>query len=132
MITFFVEGVPAPQGSKRHVGNGRMIESSKKVAPWRGKVMHAARSAHWLEEPLDEPVRVTVDFYLPAPGKSKFGNKPAGPPDLDKLLRSTFDGLTSSGIIRDDSRIVSVSARKHWALDTPGATISIEPVTPAG
>lgn len=128
MITFFIEGIPGPQGSKRHVGNGVMVESSKKVAPWRGRVMHAARAANWLKEPLDEPVRVIVDFYLPAPKKSKFGDKPAGPPDLDKLLRSTFDGLTSSCVIKDDARIVEVSARKHWATDVPGAAISIEPL----
>lgn len=132
MITFFVAGVPAPQGSKRHVGNGRMIESSKKVKPWRAQVIRAAQVANLFQEPLDEPVSVTVAFYLEKPKKSKFGNSPAGPPDLDKLLRSTFDGLTGSGVIKDDSRIVEVSARKHWAFrDETGAMITIEPATPA-
>ena len=32
---FAVLGLPAPQGSKRHVGEGRMVESSKRVKPWR-------------------------------------------------------------------------------------------------
>ena len=31
MIEIKVIGLPAPQGSKRHVGHGVMIESSKKV-----------------------------------------------------------------------------------------------------
>jgi len=30
-----VLGIPAAQGSKKHVGRGILIESSKKVAPWR-------------------------------------------------------------------------------------------------
>ena len=34
-----VEGIEAaPQGSKRHVGRGIMIESSKRVKPWRDAV----------------------------------------------------------------------------------------------
>ena len=44
-ITFEVYGQPAPQGSKRHVGGGRMIESSKAVAPWREAVKWAAIEA---------------------------------------------------------------------------------------
>lgn len=35
---FAVFGLPAPQGSKRHVGEGRMVESSKRVKPWRRQV----------------------------------------------------------------------------------------------
>jgi hypothetical protein len=37
-----VYGLPAPQGSKRHVGGGRMIEASKKVGPWREAVVRAS------------------------------------------------------------------------------------------
>lgn len=130
MITFHVSGTPAPQGSKRHVGGGRMIESSKNVKPWREAVARVA-SAHLLDEPLDGHLRVIIRFELPAPKKSRFGNRPAGPPDLDKLVRSTLDGLTASGLIVDDARVVSLTATKHWATDTPGATISIEPLAPA-
>jgi crossover junction endodeoxyribonuclease RusA len=32
-IVFTVPGKPAPQGSKRHVGRGIMVESSNHVAP---------------------------------------------------------------------------------------------------
>ena len=43
MTTFHVLGLsPAPQGSKRHVGGGRMIESSAKVKPWREAVRSEA------------------------------------------------------------------------------------------
>ena len=34
-ITLTVRGLPAPQGSKRHIGRGVMVESSKRVKPWR-------------------------------------------------------------------------------------------------
>ena len=43
MTTFHITGItPAPQGSKRHVGNGRMVESSAKVKPWREAVRQEA------------------------------------------------------------------------------------------
>lgn len=36
-----VYGMPGAQGSKRHVGGGRLVESSKRVAPWRDDVRAA-------------------------------------------------------------------------------------------
>lgn len=42
IVEFFASGTPAPQGSKRHVGRGIMIESSRKVRPWRAAVVAAA------------------------------------------------------------------------------------------
>ena len=34
-FSLFVPGIPAPQGSKRHVGHGVMVESSARVKSWR-------------------------------------------------------------------------------------------------
>ena len=42
-VEFEVVGLPAAQGSKRHVGNGVMVESSKALKPWRSAVAEAAR-----------------------------------------------------------------------------------------
>lgn len=125
MISFFVAGVPAPQGSKVSYGNGRMVESSRKLKPWRDRVTLAAKG-HVLDEPLDGHLRLIVNFYMPAPAKTRFGSRPAGTPDLDKLVRAVGDALTASKLIKDDARIVSLIAHKHWALDTPGAEITIE------
>lgn len=125
MISFFVAGDPAPQGSKVSYGKGRMVESSKKLKPWRERVTVEAKT-HVLDEPLDGHLRLIVNFYMPAPAKTRFGSRPAGTPDLDKLVRAVGDALTASKIIKDDARIVSLIAHKHWALDTPGAEITIE------
>lgn len=125
MITFFVSGEPAPQGSKVSYGKGRMVESSKKLKPWRDRVTTVAKT-QVLDEPLDGHLRLIVNFYLPAPAKTRFGSRPAGTPDLDKLVRAVGDALTQSKLIKDDARIVSLIAHKHWAVDTPGAEITIE------
>lgn len=134
-VEFIVYGTPAPQGSKRHVGGGRMIESSKRVKPWREAVMLA-----WYElratdrvEKIMGPVCVEVVFYLNRVDKPKNLHWPVSKMDgdIDKLLRSTFDALTQSGAIEDDRFIVTVSAGKAYAgslpygLQQPGATIKI-------
>lgn len=124
MITIYVLGEPAPQGSKRHIGNGRMIEASKKVAPWRAAVKEAA-ALHVQKQgfkPYEGPVIVDIEFYLPKP-KTVNRLLPHVRPDLDKLIRSTFDALTSSGIWKDDCQAVEVRAKKLYG--TPGAKIKI-------
>lgn len=145
---------PAPQGSKRHVGRGRLIEQSTRVKPWRAAVEEAVETALVVRHArqygglpagpvaaLDGPLSVEIAFTV---------RKPASAPktritwpttrdsgDLDKLLRSTFDALTTAGAIADDSRIVEVTARKMHpgegldALDAPGAVIRVWQLTEA-
>jgi len=146
MIEIFIPvlGLPAPQGSKKHVGRGILIESSKKVAPWRQDVREAALKVYQ-GEPLNEPVCIRVEFIFPRPqghfgtGKNSGKLKPSAPiyatshslGDLDKLLRSTFDGLSVAAggtVIRDDSLIVETEATKRYAMNEEyiGANIKIE------
>jgi len=133
-ITLHVYGTPAPQGSKRHVGGGRLIESSKKVGPWREAVVSEIQRSGFTDLRMDGPIIVSVIFYLqrPASHSNTKGIKPSAPvwpaktPDLDKILRSTFDALTQSQVITDDSRIVSTYACKQYADDrAPGAAIHL-------
>ncbi|MFJ2719432.1 RusA family crossover junction endodeoxyribonuclease [Streptomyces sp. NPDC087437] len=141
-----VHGTPGPQGSKRHVGSGRMVESSAKVKPWREAVKSAALDALAYDEawaPLAEAVRVDVVFTLARP-KSHYGTGkntdrvkpsapqyPTGKPDLDKTVRSTLDALTDAGVWRDDSFVNALFAVKAFpltgsdALSHPGAVIRV-------
>ena len=131
-LEFRVVGLPAPQGSKTLTRYGGLMESSKRVKPWRQDIIHAALEAY-SGKPFDEPVSVTVTFVFPRP-KSHYGtgknakflkknapyfctSKKNG--DIDKLCRSTFDALSvSSGgsVIMDDSLIVAVKAWKRYAI----------------
>jgi Holliday junction resolvase RusA-like endonuclease len=145
-VALTVYGLPAPQGSKRSYGPGRMVESSKNVKPWREAVKFAAldllkHADGWV--PLDGPLMMSVVFTFARPkghyrtGKNAHllrGSAPARPigyPDLSKLIRSTEDALTDAGVWADDSRVVDASAAKHYANDgpdtlhTPGAVIRI-------
>lgn len=133
MLMFDVVGLPAPQGSKRHVGNGVMVESSKKVQPWRDAVAWATREAIAAGGPTFQsgPVAITVSFRLPMPRSRRRVDRDRGwrwadkRPDLDKLLRSTLDGLTAGGAFGDDCQVVRVTAEKIEVLEWTGASITI-------
>jgi crossover junction endodeoxyribonuclease RusA len=103
---------PAPQGSKRHVGNGVMIEASKKVGPWRAAVAEAIRESGM--PTIDVPVEVEVLFFLRR-GRTVTRSLPSTPPDIDKLCRSTLDGLVQGGALADDSLVVNLDAAKRYA-----------------
>lgn len=133
MVAFKVFGQPAPQGSKRHVGNGVMIESSKAVKPWRQDVVAAGREAMGDRPALDGPLAAVFVFTLPKPKSApkRRVTYPDRKPDLSKLLRSTEDALVTAGVIADDARLVSIGVTKCYpgehehALPSPGAYIAI-------
>ena len=133
MISFFVEGEPAPQGSKTgKVINGRVVmwEASAKVKPWREAVtIQTARYLSWEGlNPITEPVEIALVFHLPKP-KSVKREFPSVKPDLDKLVRSTFDGLKTGGLYEDDALVIALSASKIYATHKIGCQIIVSEET---
>ena len=140
MMSFTVIGRPAPQGSKRHIGGGRMIESSKAAGPWREAVRAetaAVMATGGYRPPIEGPVQVALTFVLPRP-RGHYGTGrnaarirdsapkwPAGKPDIDKLTRAVLDGITAGGAIRDDSQVVLLAACKEFG-DLPCCKIVIQ------
>lgn len=127
-LSTFVPGHPAPQGSKRYVGNGISIESSKAVKPWRTDIReHVA--ANFTGPPITGPVVVMLTFVMPRPAGAPKRTTPAAVkrPDLDKLTRAVLDALSSAGVWHDDSQVVELAADKRLAeLDeTPGCHILV-------
>lgn len=108
-----------------------MIESSKKVAPWRQAVSWELAQAK--TGMFSGPVSATIVFYMPRPkyhygtGRNDGKLKESAPtfcdkkPDLDKLIRSTLDAITMSGAVTDDAQIVVINAVKLYA--DPGKPI---------
>lgn len=137
-----VAGTPAPQGSKRYVGRGRMIEMSKAAGPWREAVRAETQrvmSATGEVTAVAGPVTVSLVLLLPRPaGHYGTGRNaavvrpgapsyPAGRPDIDKLIRAVLDGLTAAGAWNDDSQVVSLAAAKQYVSpgQPPGCVITI-------
>jgi len=146
VVIFDVTGIPGAQGSKKHVGNGVMVESSAKVRPWRQDVVAAALEelGRVLGRPaFMGPVGVDLTFRFTRP-KSHYGTgrnagvlKDSAPKfptsralgDADKLARSTLDALVTAGVLADDSLVVDLNVRKRYS-DTPGARIQVLSATP--
>ena len=146
-IEIRVWGTPAPQGSKAVRGyiKGRAIigEASKAVAPWRIDV-RAATQNQYKGPIISAPVALCATFLFPRPkghygsGKNADRLKPSAPRfltsvrhgDLDKLLRSTCDGLSVSAggaLLADDSLVVQAMAEKRYCDEgeLPGAYLTV-------
>ncbi|MFJ3283340.1 RusA family crossover junction endodeoxyribonuclease [Streptomyces halstedii] len=157
-LTIVVNGRPAPQGSKRYAGHrlnaasGRvsavLVEQSKRVKPWRALVTAATQTAMTVAHvqqyggypmerpsPLDGPLEADIVFTVlkpaSAPKRRRTWPTTRHSGDVDKLIRSTFDGIADGGGVVDDSRIIRVTATKAFpdehpdALDQPGAIIRL-------
>lgn len=155
-----VYGNPAPQGSKKaapiyrgskakgtrqFTGRVAMREDSPHVEPWRQEVEAAIRDAvatwtahdRW-EGVLMGPVEVRITFTLRR-GTTVRRPWPAVFPDLDKIVRATFDGITKGGAWKDDALAVRLATEKLYAgtpgaLERPGAVVelwTLDGITPA-
>lgn len=121
----WVPGRPRPQGSKRHVGGGRLVEQVKGLPAWRKTVADAARKAHE-GPPISGPVEVNLVFIFDRPKAHYRTGRNADllrddaprdhvkPPDLDKLCRAVFDALTAAGVWGDDAQVVRLTASKTY------------------
>lgn len=132
-VSFFVPGAPAPKGSKRHVGNGVMIESSKLLPAWQQNVswfsVQAMKRYARSTRPFTSAVCVDLGFVMPRPKSApKTKTMPAiKRPDIDKLCRGVLDGLTKGVVYMDDSQVVGLKASKRIALpgEQPGCQITV-------
>lgn len=89
---------------------------------------------------MDGELSIRITFLMPRPllhygtGKNKDVLRETAPywhsqaPDVDKLARSTLDGLTQAGVIADDKYVSILHAQKKYADRdiAPGAIIIVE------
>lgn len=118
-ITFTAYLRAYPQGSKRHVGHGVMVEQSKGVKPYRHDLALIAQveKQRWFLSWKPESTQglgLTLDFYFLKPKSSK-RKHPSVKPDIDKLCRATMDALTGI-LFADDSQVCELNARKHYCI----------------
>ena len=129
-LEVFVEGSPVPQGSFRHVGNGRIISANPKLNSWRQTIADQV-SQKTAVRLIDESCVVRLVFTLPRP-KSVPKSRRATPttkPDLDKLIRAVLDAISLPRYVQlltDDSIVTDIHAAKRYADHTqPGVRIFI-------
>ena len=128
----------APQGSKKHVGRGIMVETCKRLKSWRKEV--SLRAKLTVDEIIEEPVEIEVVFWFKRPLKHYLPNgmvRQSAPVyitnknkgDIDKHCRALLDSLTKSAFA-DDSQVVSLHAVKKYCEteSQTGATIKIRTI----
>ena len=144
-ISFFVEGLPRPAGSKRafaikkggvFTGRVAVADDNPKSKDWKCDVRNQARLAY-PGAPVDGPLKLLLVFTLPRPknhfrsGKNANALRESAPmfpatrPDTTKLIRAVEDALT--GILwKDDAQITAQVALKRYG--TPiGVRIELSP-----
>lgn len=138
-LSFWVPGIPAPQGSKDsfviknkegQVVGRNVVESNKATRPWRVDVKHFAQEAV-IERGtmLSGPISIRCEFVMKRPA-SLPKRKPTPPavkkPDLDKLMRAIGDAI--KGVVyTDDSQVVEWHGTKRIAelIEQPGVHLTI-------
>lgn len=124
LLNIFVEGHPAPQGSKKMVGRSKtgvpvLVEMCKRHKSWRKTVSDAVKlSFPPILDGQTGEMHVGLCFVMPRP-KSMSAKRPTPPhtkrPDQDKLFRSIMDGITDAGLWRDDAQVTKSAVIKRYA-----------------
>jgi crossover junction endodeoxyribonuclease RusA len=132
----FIEGTPAPQGSKNAYQRGGrivLVEASKNLKPWREKVraafiQAAADDDIYTMARIDKNmgVGIYITFHLEKP-KTVKRLWPTVKPDLDKLVRAILDAGTGVLWI-DDAQVRFIEARKVYAVSVPGVYVNVHPM----
>lgn len=136
----WIPGRPVPQGSKVAMQPPNMRRpilkdsNAERLKPWRAQVTMALMEARRAgEDPLEGPVKVTLEFVFRRPKDHHGTGRNAttmsakgrrtpwpcgrGQGDVDKLERAVLDGATDAGVWEDDSQVVELHARKAWGAD---------------
>ena len=125
-IIFLVNGVPRPKGSTQtffHRGRPITITASKYGKAWEKTISRTAKP-HFLRPLIpDVPIGIYCKFTFVKGPKSRFLKHMVDTPDIDKLLRTVLDGLTSIAYV-DDRQVVKLSGDKAWGKN-PGVYIEV-------
>jgi Holliday junction resolvase RusA-like endonuclease len=136
-IYFIVHGNAQPKGSARAFvpkGWKRPVVTSDNpnLKRWettiRGELQRVmAETRQDIKAAIFEaPVRVSLAFYVARPKSlPKRVAHATKKPDLDKLVRGAIDSL-SGVLIKDDSQVISILARKLYAQGAPYLEVIVE------
>jgi Holliday junction resolvase RusA-like endonuclease len=138
VAAFNVLGDPKPQPRPRAFSRGGQarVYDPGTAEGWKGAIALAARS-HLPVEPLQGPVRVSIELRFRRPrahyvaGKPERGLRPRAPalhtgkPDRDNCEKALLDCLTQLGMWHDDGQVCGGEVSKIYG-DAPGARVVIE------
>ena len=142
MISFFAEGIPKGQPRPKAFSRGghAAVYDPGTAEGWKDCIRSAARQ-YRPDKPLQGPIRMSMEFFMPRPkahfrtGKHAGELRPDAPkwhiakPDLDNLQKAVLDALKDIGMFADDAQwCVSGPVAKTYCTSRNGVSISIEQV----
>lgn len=136
---FQVRGLPKGQPRPRAFvrGGKARVHDPSTAEGWKSAVV-AAGAEHRPTSPIEGPIVVELEFFMPRPARLLRKKDPAeaiphtAKPDIDNLTKAVLDALTHDGWWRDDSQVIKLEVSKYYAPkdEHAGASVYIEQWTP--
>lgn len=124
---YFELNIDAKPQDRPHVGKGGRVYYAKSTYQFRDDFAAELARAE-IDTTADEmakiyvsPITVSIDIFKPRnPSSRKFG-------DIDNICKAVLDALQNCDIIKDDSKVVALFARKFYDHNS-SLNIEIQPV----
>ena len=136
-----IPGQPVPKGRPRVTTRGgkartytpartrlwETLAADKFQRDWMG-----ANKSKYHVVPADRPVSLSLEAVFERPQRLSKKKDFAGRivhdkrPDIDNVIKAVLDSLTTAGVLIDDSRVESVTARKRYAAKGEGPCVEVE------
>lgn len=134
-LTIDLTNNPAPHNQSGTNRYGGVYKSKRELAYIKELTEHLTDLT--TEQYTDTPLQVKYTFYIKPPKSwPKYKTQQAlaheiyptahNIGDVDNIVKSTQDVLMATGIIDDDSNVVTLTATKMYA-ETPAVTIEVTP-----
>lgn len=127
-----VPGPPIGKGRPRATTMGGHVRlyTPKKTADWERSAALLARNA-WMRAPSEDLCKLEVVAVFSRPKRLLRKKDPeerlwhGSKPDIDNVVKSVADSLVMAGVIRDDTQVVEIHARKVYASKSEGPGVEV-------
>tara|TARA_R110001583_G_scaffold126001_3_gene277610 strand:- start:1158 stop:1532 length:375 start_codon:yes stop_codon:yes gene_type:complete len=112
------------------MGGHVRLYTPKKTADWERSAALLARNA-WMRAPSEDLCKLEVVAVFSRPKRLLRKKDPeerlwhGSKPDIDNVVKSVADSLVMAGVIRDDTQVVEIHARKVYASKSEGPGVEV-------
>ena len=116
-LIYRIDGPPIPLARPRWSNRMQRMYSDQEED--RDRVIEIVAEQHGARPIITTPLHVELHFYMKFPEQRR-GNKKwhVSRPDIDNLVKWVLDICVKVGMIKDDSQVCSLSARKIYDMET--------------